>query len=68
MNAVKSYGCHNRSDYEPTLEVQQGCTEDGRRIKQTIQFTMARDCQYTQTELGQVDDRCNGCKWKRETQ
>jgi hypothetical protein len=25
---------------------------------------MARDCQYTKTELGRKDERCVGCKWR----
>jgi hypothetical protein len=27
-------------------------------------FRMAPDCQYTQSELGQADKRCDGCTWK----
>lgn len=29
-------------------------------------FHASRECEYTKTELGKVDERCNGCKWKFE--
>jgi hypothetical protein len=27
---------------------------------------MSPDCEYTKTELGKVDERCAGCRWKIE--
>ena len=29
--------------------------------------TAAPDCQYTLSALGQVDQRCTGCRWRKET-
>jgi hypothetical protein len=33
---------------------------------QASPFRMARECQFTLTELGQTDAKCAGCKWKVE--
>lgn len=54
-----SYGCHNRADYVPIYKV-------GERngVPVMISNTGTRTCQYTKTALGQVDPRCEGCRWK----
>jgi len=60
-----NYGCHNRKDYRPRYFAQDGWWHDGMtrtaRIMQ-VAHAMSLDCQYTHTELGQVDQGCNGCK------
>ena len=58
-----SYGCYNRQPFKEFLKVQSGWL-GGKRIETTIDFRMARDCQYTKTELGRKDERCIGCKWR----
>ena len=61
------YGCHNRPDYKPTLMVQDGHYTDGRsRIPKMVEitFTMTTECQFTKTELGKTDPKCNNCERK----
>ena len=63
------YGCHNRKAYKTKLFVQNGWWVDGQtrtaKVEQA-EFRMAPDCQYTKTDLGQVDERCKGCKHKMD--
>lgn len=54
------YACHNRAPYIDTLEKRD---HHGTLIA-AWPFVMARDCRYTLSELGKVDSRCEGCKWK----
>lgn len=65
---ASSYGCHNRAPYRQTLEVQDGYWPEGqqRRIPKLVKisFSMAKECQYTHTELGKHDARCVGCCWR----
>ena len=45
------------------------CVDDGlQRIPKltSVPFRMAKDCQYTLTELGKVDARCDGCKHRKD--
>jgi len=60
-----SYGCYNRQPFKEFLKAQSGWL-GGKRIDTTIDFKMARDCQYTNTELGRKDERCMGCKWRMQ--
>lgn len=63
------YGCHDRPPFRPILIVQDGWYLDGvtRTPKlASTPFRMAPECQYTLTELGQKDARCNDCKHKEE--
>ena len=59
------YGCHNRRDYRPRYFVQDGWWHDGwaktAKLAQ-VGFVMAESCQYTHSNLGQADERCQGCK------
>jgi len=57
-------GCHNREHHAQIVEVQDGWTRNGSRAMKFMANRMARDCQYTLTELGKVDKGCTGCKWK----
>ena len=60
-------GCHSRTPYRDFTWVQDGWLTNGQsrqpRMVQ-IPFRMARDCQYTNTDLGQADPKCRGCLWR----
>ena len=51
------YGCHDREPYRDAVIFPGG---------EVREFRMAKDCQYTLTELGQRDEKCEGCKWKKQ--
>lgn len=69
------YGCHNRAPFKPHRG-QDGWLFHGVMVSAdeeaamyyykavTIPQTMAKDCQYTLSELGKTDSRCIGCIWK----
>lgn len=62
------YGCHNRKPYKKTNKLLIGWSLNGKSKKKKylkIPFTMAQDCQYTLSDLGKVDSRCENCKWKK---
>jgi len=64
---VTKYACHNRNPFKKQLVVQDGYFMDGhQRIPKmvTAPFVMSEACQYTKTELGRVDAKCDGCKWR----
>lgn len=66
---ASNHGCHNRPAYKPAMVVQDGYWSDGetRTAKLvSVPFRMAKDCQYTQSALGQKDQSCEGCKWRNE--
>lgn len=73
MTHSGKYGCHNRKDFKTTLTVQNGVLKHsynfGRSFevanKIEVPFRMAKDCQYTLTELGKADKRCDGCSWRK---
>ncbi len=59
------YGCNNRAPYKEQMVLKR--TPEQVCLSQpgsSIPFRMARDCQYTNTKLGQDDERCNGCSWR----
>ena len=67
------YGCHNRAPFREFYAVQDGWYLDGTRLNatrtprmKTTPFVLARDCQYTLSDLGRQDPKCEGCKWKQE--
>jgi hypothetical protein len=64
------YACNNRPDYELTMMVQYGYTKtDGSsRVDKMVEipFTMSQDCQFTKTELGKTDPKCNNCERKEK--
>lgn len=47
------YGCHNRAPFKQICTAKDGTTWP---------FRQSQDCQYSSTELGQQDSRCDGCK------
>lgn len=66
MTAGKVNGCHNRAPYKEYVVVQDGWTQKGEiRYLISIPFPMTTDCQYTLSELGQKDEKCVGCKWRK---
>ena len=63
-----SNGCHDRPPFKPFTKVADGHWDYGvQRIPKltSVPFRMAKDCQYTHTALGQADQRCTGCQWKK---
>lgn len=63
-----TYGCHNRPSYRPLFPAQNGWWLDGttRYPKmEGVKFKMSLECNYTLTDLGKQDAKCEGCKWKR---
>lgn len=61
VQAAKN-GCFDRAPYKPTIDLMD---HHGRMVT-SFPFRMARDCQFTLTDLGQADNRCTGCKWRKE--
>lgn len=63
-------GCHNRPPFVD-LVLQQSPVWDSEKGKYAlpelvrIPHRMAKDCQYTLTELGQADKGCDGCIHKQ---
>ena len=55
---MNKYGCHNRPPFLPIVRV-----EKAGQVAQWP-FAMSPNCQYTHTDLGRVDPRCEGCKHK----
>lgn len=61
------HGCYDRPDYKPSSLMQDGwvmvdCTRYP--ILVDVPFRMETACQYTHTDLGRQDERCDGCKWR----
>jgi hypothetical protein len=61
---MKTYACHNRKWFKPTLAVQDGCKQDGTRNMVEVPFVMSPSCEYTRSELGAIDERCGNCRHK----
>lgn len=65
------YGCHNRPPFRGVYKAQDGYFAAGfertDRMKAT-RHVMTTDCQYTKTDLGKVDPKCAGCKWRTPSQ
>lgn len=66
-----NYGCHNREPFHSYYHAQDGyhpmsSEKASSRLPNIVKVpqTMAKECQYTKTELGKVDKKCNGCKHK----
>lgn len=65
---MNHYACHNRQPFKRTLSVQDGYKPDGTRNMVGVPFRMSPHCEYTTTELGQVDERCGDCRHKTTNQ
>lgn len=59
-----TYGCFNRPAFKKLYKGQNGWM-NGKQVEMYIVFNMTQDCQYTHTDLGQADNRCKGCKWRK---
>ena len=57
------YQCHNRPPFKPFITLR----DHHDRGVACWPFRMAPDCQYTKTDLGQADQRCEGCKHRVTT-
>jgi hypothetical protein len=61
------YACHNRQPFHPIVQMQDGWIESRLvpdvRLPRMVEvpFRGSSSCNYTTTELGQVDERCAGC-------
>lgn len=65
---ARPYACHNRPPYRQHMKVADGHWDDGvQRIHKltSVPFRMNPTCQYTLSQLGQADQRCTGCQWKK---
>jgi hypothetical protein len=58
---VRLHGCHNRPPLQDAIQVQDGWTDDGRRIIKQMPFVMSRDCRH---DLKLTDPGCAGCWWR----
>ena len=58
---MKRYGCHDRAPYAPIVIVRPARGDDP---EISYPHRMAKDCQFTKTDLGRSDSRCDGCKWR----
>ena len=64
---ARRYGCHNHAPFVDMVHIKtQVVVESGQtmEVRRSYPFVATRDCQYTKTELGQVDKGCAGCKHK----
>ena len=57
---MRLHGCHNRKEFRESFFVQNGWSEDGRRIMQEIPFRMVKTCEYDNRK---IDGGCLDCKW-----
>ena len=57
-------GCHNREPFKGCFRAQDGWNTDGTAKWLMVPFRMSLDCEYSKSDLGQIDKRCNGCKWR----
>lgn len=55
-------GCFNRAPYKTTNDLR----DLNGHVVTSIPFRMAPDCQYTLSSLGQADQRCVDCSWRRD--
>ena len=66
---MSQYACFNRAPFAQHIRMQDGWAESetSRRPVMIEQpFVMAKDCRYTHSDLGQQDEKCQGCKWRVE--
>ena len=64
-----THGCYNRPPFKDAMIVADGYFIDGvtrtPRLKSSP-FRMARDCQYTLSEISRNDTKCHGCIHRKE--
>lgn len=63
---MPKYGCFDRQQYVPVITVFDGYTDKTRTVTKTKEMPnrMQPGCQYTHSESGGVDPKCEGCKHK----
>ena len=62
-----TYACHNRKPFNPFHHAQDGYyANSASRLQKLVDVphVMTTDCQYTKTDLGKTDPKCEGCKHK----
>lgn len=63
------YGCHNRKPLNDRAVVPDGWGQLARnihvRLTVTVPDEMSKECQYTHTDLGQMDPKCAGCEHRK---
>lgn len=68
-------GCFNRAPFRAIYVAQDGyypMVRDGLGRPTLVQrhvdvpFRMSPECQYTNSDLGQADQRCVGCRWRAD--
>lgn len=71
------YGCYNRKPFKTEMQVVDGfrlspASGPAWQVREawvrTIPFVMSPNCEYTKTQLGQIDPRCGECKHKITTE
>lgn len=65
---MKRYGCHDREPFKPAQVLHGHDSQTGRPIRVLVPFRNSPDCNFTFTELGRVDPKCDGCKHKSTTE
>lgn len=60
---MTQYGCHNRPPFKQSTELR----DHHGRLVSSWPAAMNPECQYTHTELGKSDPRCEGCKHRVTT-
>jgi hypothetical protein len=63
---MNKYGCFDRQKFVALITVFDGYADKTRTKVKTrdVPNRVAVDCQYTQSESGGVDPKCEGCKHK----
>lgn len=64
MSTAARYGCHNRRPFASSRPVQDGWFIDGvTRVPRLVSLKNVGSpkCQFTHSELGRHDPRCEGC-------
>lgn len=62
------YGCHNRAPFKTEQVLHHVMSYRGKVYvqKTVVPFRNTMDCQYTLSDLGQIDPGCKGCSWRKE--
>lgn len=61
---MNPYQCNNRKPLAETTKVQDGWTDDGRKVMVEIPAFGVRECVYATHYLGETDPGCDGCSWR----
>ena len=68
-STLVNYGCHNRAPFNESLMVQDGYfpADADYRVQRMVKIPdpMTKDCQFSKTELGKIDPKCNNCNWRQ---